>query len=214
MPRTLVVSLVALTTALGLAACGGDDDGGNSGGSAAQGGTGVSTKPVELPASLGPFRDIIEASKARGAKGPSISNQTKHQAKVAQRTQAAYSKAYSGASAGYRQYADENLERLPWVIAVRSSSPGLVIGPVEDPAYLLLATPNHEVKDAGEVQCRIDYSPPTLQGKTPTPESQLTTMCQRSSNGLTVSTGGSGFEGPDGFQAMVDLTNNAYEAAK
>jgi hypothetical protein len=39
-------------------------------------------------------------------------------------------------------------------------------------------------------------------------------MCQRSSNGLTVFAGGSGFEGPDGFQAMVDLTNSAYDAAK
>ena len=212
MPRTLVVSLVALTTALGLASCGGDDDGGGGGGST-QGGSGVSTKPIGLPATLGPFRDIIEATKAKGANGPALSNQTKHQERTKQRTQAAYSKAYSGASSAYRQYADEDLKRLPWVIAVRSPSPGLVLGPVEDPEYLLLAAPLHEVKTSGEVQCRIDSTMPTVQGKTPPPESQITTLCQRSSNGLTVFAGGSGFEGPDGFQAMVDLTNQAWTAA-
>lgn len=211
MIRALTVSLIALTTVAGLTACGSDDS--NDGGGA-QGGPAVSTKPVDLPATLGPFRDIIAASKAKGQNGPALDNQVKHQARVKQKTVAAYSKAYSGASSTYRQYADENLERLPWVVAVRASSPGLVIGPVDDPEYLLLATPNHEVKESGQVQCRIDYSPPTVQGKKPPPESQLTTMCQRSADGLTVSAGGAGFEGPDGFQAMVDLTNGAYDAAK
>jgi hypothetical protein len=103
---------------------------------------------------------------------------------------------------------------MPWVIAVRASSPGLVIGPVDDPKYLLLETPNHEVKQSGPVQCRIDYSPPTVQGKKVPPESQITSMCQRSEGGLTVFTGGGAFQGPAGFQALVDLTNNAYDAAK
>jgi hypothetical protein len=210
--RALAVSLVALTAGVGIAACGGDDKKNDNG--SPQGGTGVSTKPIELPDTLGPFRDIVEASKAKGQNGPALENSKKRQAKVEQTTVAAYSKAYSGASAAYRQYADESLERLPWVIAVRSSSPGLVIGPVEDPSYLLLATPNHEVKQIGQVQCRIDWSPPTVQGKTPPPESEHTTMCQRSAGGLTVFTGGGVFEGPDGLQAMVDLTNAAYDAAK
>jgi hypothetical protein len=210
MPRTLVVSLLALTTAIGLGACGSDDDGG--GGSTAGGGE-VSTKPISLPETLGPFRDVVAASEAKGQKGPAANNARRHQERTKQRTEAAYSKAYDGAASAYRQYADEGLERLPWVIAVRSPSPGLTVGPASDPEYLLLATPEHEVKTMGEVECRIDWSPPALQGKTPDPESENVTMCQRSDDKLTVFAGGNGFKGPQGLQAMVDLTNQAWTAA-
>src|SRR3954469_21353800 len=113
MPKTLAVTLVALATAVALAACGGDDDGG--GGGSAQGGSGVSTKPIALPATLGPFRDTVEAAEAKGQKGPPLENQRKNQARAKEPTEAAYSKAYDGASSAYRQYADEGLERLPWV---------------------------------------------------------------------------------------------------
>src|SRR4051812_14401019 len=210
MTRSLAVCLLALATATGVGACGGDDDGG---GGSAQGGTAVSTKPIALPDTLGSFGDVVEAAKAKGQKGPPLENSRKHQERVKQRTEDAYSKAYGGAAAAYRQYTDENLERLPWVIAVRSKAPGLTEGPASDPEYLLLASPEHEIKTEGEVQCRIDWSPPTLQGKKPDPESELVTMCQRTSNDLTVFVGGGGFKGPDGLSQMVALTNDAYDAA-
>src|SRR4051794_10513222 len=103
MTRAFAVSLIALTTALGLSACG-DDDGG--GGGSTAGGGGVSTKPISLPDTLGGFRDVVDASEAKGQNEPALGNSRKHQERTKQRTEAAYSKAYSGASSAYRQYAD------------------------------------------------------------------------------------------------------------
>ena len=51
-------------------------------------------------------------------------------------------------------------------------------------------------------------------GNRPDPGNQQATMCQRSSDNVTVFAGGGGFKGPDGLQAMAELTNEAWSAAK
>jgi hypothetical protein len=209
--RAIVWTLIALAVglALGVGAgavlFGSDDEG--SGGSGVSGGS----EAIALPAQLGQFRDIAEvtASKSHGA-GPEAAQQ-KRQADVKAATEAAYSKAFGGAAAGYRQYSDDELLRLPWVVAVRADAPGLTDGPVIDPSYLKQAKPPHDVEAVGDVSCAIiwDFTP---EGQTPKPSSEHVTNCQRSGSGLTVFTGGSSFEGPDGLQAMVDLTNAAFDA--
>ena len=116
---------------LGALLFGGDDDG-RATAAASRRRAAAAPRPIELPERLGQFGDIVEATDAKG-EGRGAENQRKHQARIKERTAAAYSKAYDGAAATYRQYADESLERLPWVIAVRAPAPGLTIGPVERP---------------------------------------------------------------------------------
>jgi hypothetical protein len=99
------------------------------------------------------------------------------------------------------------------VIAVRAEAPGLTLGPVVDPAYLKLATPDREVKTFGDVQCEVIWNPPALQGQTPDPKNELTANCQRAGSGVTVLVGGSSFDGAQNQQLMVALTNAAWSAA-
>lgn len=170
-------------------------------------------RPVALPASLGAFEDIIDVTAARHPSAALLTRQRTHQATVRAQTAAAYSAAFGGAGATYRQYADTSLQKLPYVVAVRAPAPGLTIGPVIDAAFLGLATPERQVKTIGRVSCQIAWSPPTVAGRTPDPSSELTVGCQRSDGGVTVFTGGGGFTGPAGLQGMVDLTNAAWSAA-
>jgi hypothetical protein len=185
----------------------GSDDGSGAKSAAAD------TKPIKLPDTLGGFGDLVAvtASKSNGD-SQQVDRQRDHQAKLKSMTEPAYSKAFGGAAATYRAYSDSGLEKTPYVIAVRAEAPGLTLGPVTDPAYLRLATPDREVKTFGEVSCQILWNPPTLEGKTPDPASQYVLNCQRSGSGVTVFVGGSGFVGPADVQAMVGLTNAAWSA--
>lgn len=174
----------------------------------------VNRKPITLPESLGGFTDIADAMAANGASAGVLQRQRAHQAKVLADTVAQYSAAFGGAGVGYRAYADSGLLRLPFVIAVRASSPGLTTqAPVIDAAFLGLATPEREIKSVGAVSCRIDWVPPTVAGHTAPASSEHVSLCQRSTGGVTVLVGSGGFAGPADLQAMADLTNAAWTAA-
>ena len=171
------------------------------------------TRPINLPASLAGLTDVITAIASHHPSAATLARQRSHQARVRSETEAAYSRAFGGAAAAYRQYSDGGLQKLPYVIAVRGPAPGLTIGPVIDAAFLGLATPEREVKTVGAVSCQIFWSPPTVAGRTPPPSSEIVTGCQRSSSGVTVFTGGGAFAGPAGLATMVNLTNAAWTAA-
>jgi hypothetical protein len=177
------------------------------------GGAAVSTHSITLPSTLDGFQDLTAAAKARGARPSVVSKQRADQVRVETATVAAYRQAYGGAAVAYRAYANPGLTLLPYVIAVRASSPGMVLGPVPDAAYLGLAKPPRQVVDSGPVQCEVDWEPPTAAGHPAPPSSELVAACQRTGGGVTVFTGeGGGFKGPSGLSRAVALTNAAFSA--
>ena len=215
---TVIVStVVALAAGLGLGACGSSSKSSSTSSSSASSpgptSTTAGTRPISLPASLDGYRDAADVMAAKGAKASIISARRKNEAAVAAATQAAYSRAYGGAASAFRNYSDAGLSKFPYVIAVRAATPGLTIGPVQDPKFLGLATPEREVKTVGAVQCQIDWSPPTVAGQTPAPSSELVVACQRSEGRLSVFVASGGFAGPAGLAALVGLTNSAFSAA-
>lgn len=178
--------------------------------------SGVSNAPITLPAQLDGFTDIVQAM---GAIGEDSAQRTKAvafrrdtEAKTESLTRAAYEKAYPGASAAYRGYARADLSVLVSVIAVRAPSPGLTLGPVGDPATLAVAVLPQQIKVFGEVRCQVAQEQITPAGKPVDPSLDLTVLCQRSSANLTVRVSGSPFQGADGQQSIVALTNAAWTA--
>jgi hypothetical protein len=171
------------------------------------------TKPISLPAALSGYKDLAAAIAANGAKGTRLQSQVTNQAHVRAATEAAYHTAFAGAASAYRAYSDSALSQQLYVIAVRAPAPGMTIGPVSDPAFLGLATPEREVKSAGDVSCQIEWLPPTVAGHTAPASSEHVVACQRSASGVTVFTGSSGFTGPSGLQAMAGFTDAAWAAA-
>lgn len=101
---------------------------------------------------------------------------------TARLTVAAYSRAYGGAAAAFHDYADSFSDEPMTVVAVRASSPGLTVGPVEDPA-----------------DRHLD------------PSKFYYTQCQRTGSQLTVLVFGQ-FHGDAGKRDAVALTNGAYRA--
>ena len=109
----------------------------------------------------------------------------------------------------------EGLEQLPNVVVVRADAPALTIGPYQDAQYLRLATPTREVKQIGDVQCEINWVPPTVAGQKVDPETEIVTNCQRTGGGRTAFVyGGGAFKGPSGEQQIVGLTDAAWQAAQ
>lgn len=202
--------LIALAVGVGLGALlfGSGGGGSGSGGS----GTAADTRAIQLPPSLGQFKDRTDVVAAH-TKASTASAQRTNETKVHSATVAAYSKAFGGAAADYRAYADAGLTHLAYVIAVRGNAPGLTIGPTEDltayRSFFQIAYPLDQVTAVGSVSCHINWQP-TPVGKTPPPVDERIVACQRSANGVTVFVGGSGFTGPSGLQAMAALTNSAF----
>jgi hypothetical protein len=125
----LIVGLVigiAAGIAIGALVFGGDDN--DNGGS---GGGSVSTEPIKLPASLAGFDDIVATVKAKNPPAAALKSQEDRNASTTKLTIDAYSKAFDGAAVDYHQYADANLDKMPWVIAVRAPAPQLTIGQCE-----------------------------------------------------------------------------------
>lgn len=182
------------------------------GGSSGSTTTTISTKPIQLPASLGTFKDLSGVIASRQP-GSTLARRTSaNQAKVAALTAAAYHRAFGGAAAAYRAYADSGITHQVYAIAVRSPAPGVTIGPVVDPAYLGLAVPEREVKAVGPVSCEIDWTP-VVAGNKPQPSDEHVGVCERSTSGVTVFVGGGGFSGPAGLQSLAGLANQAWSAA-
>jgi hypothetical protein len=202
--------LVALAVGIGLGALLFGSGGSGSGGS----GAAADTRAIQLPESLGQFKDRTDAVTAH-AKASTASAQRTNEAKVHSATVAAYSKAYGGAAADYRAYADGSFTHLAYVIAVRADAPGLTVGPTEDPAayraFFQVAQPADQVTSVGSVSCHISWVPVPV-GETPKAEDERIAGCQRTAGGVTVFVGGSGFAGPSGLQAMAALTNSAFSS--
>jgi hypothetical protein len=200
-----LVAVVALAVGLGIGAIafGGSDDGTSGEGR---------TAAISLPAEIDGYPELMKAIEANDPPAKLHKEQGANQEKVAAATAAAYSKAFGGAAAAYRSYADASLEEMPYVIAVRTEAPGLVIGPVLDPGFLDLVNAQREVRSVGEVECQIVWGPPAVKGTRPDPSSELTTNCQRTGAGMTVFVGSAGFEGPDGLKSMASFTEAAWKA--
>ena len=173
----------------------------------------ISTKQITLPATLAGYKDVVDVIASKTSNQSPAQRQRTEQAKVKAETEAAYRQAFGGAAAAYREYADPGLQKLPYVIAVRGSAPGLTLGPVEDASFLGLARPEREVRAIGRVSCLIQWSPPTIAGRTPDPSSEHVTNCQRSDSGVSVFVGGAGFAGPTGLESLVSFANAAWSAA-
>jgi len=170
---------------------------------------GTQTTPIRLPARLGQFEDLVAVTRQHSASAAAF--QARMQGHTASLTIAAYERAYSGASVAYRAYADNTLELLPSVIAVRAPSPGLTLGPVMDPADLGLAIDDHTVQLFGDVSCAV-YNGAVVAGQKVNPASLTYEQCQRTGPHLSVFVYGGGFEGNTGRDAIVALTNAAYNA--
>jgi hypothetical protein len=206
---TLLCAALALA-ALALAGCGGG--GSSSDGGDTDGGGEVGTAAIELPAEIGGLSEMLKAMEAKSPPAKTLSEQTKSQEETAELTAAAYTKAYGGAAAAYRQYADAELLKMPYVIAVRAEAPGMVIGPVYDPKFLGLENAEREVVTVGEAECQVAWSPPTPTGTKPDPSSELATNCQQVGSGVSVFVGSAGYEGPSGLKEMAAFTEAAFKA--
>jgi hypothetical protein len=207
-PALLLATLALLLGAIALAGCGG----GESTGESTDESGAASTDPISLPAELDGLKELVKAVEARGGDAESVKSQVENQEQTSKSTEAAYSEAFDGAAAAYLTYSDASLEHLPYVIAVRADAPGMTIGPITDPSYLGLAKPEREVREVGEVECQIIWSPPVTAGMKPDPSSELTTNCQRTGSGTTVYTGAAGYEGPSGLKALSSFTDAAWKA--
>jgi hypothetical protein len=208
----LLAALALLVGAVALSGCGGSGD--DTGGSTTTDGTGgeAGTGPIDLPPELDGLKELVKAVEARKSPAKVVDSQVENQEEVAKATEAAYSKAFDGATAAYLSYSDSDLLHMPYVIAVRAEAPGMTIGPVVDPSFLGLAKPEREVQTIGEVECQVIWSPPVTEGMKPDPSSELTTNCQRSGSGATVYTGAAGYEGPSGLKSLSSFTDAAWEA--
>ncbi len=170
---------------------------------------------ISLPQSLPGFKDIVAATadKAKG-KNSIVKSIRRHQAVVTSHTVAQYRQAYHGAAVAYHAYSDAELDAFPWVIAIRTNAPGITIGPYQDAKYLGLAIADRFVKRFGDVQCAIQTGLTTVAGRKPDLSEEVPFLCQRTANGVTVMTGGGGFEGPAGVQRLVALTDAAGQAVR
>jgi hypothetical protein len=127
-------------------------------------------------------------------------------------TLAEYRRAYPGAAVAYRGYANASLAIFTDVVAVRAPSPGLTIGPVGDPADLGLAMDEDTVESFGDVSCVVTTQEEVLAGQPVKPSSLIYGQCQRSGPHLSVFVRGSVLQGNGGRDAIVALTNAAYDA--
>jgi hypothetical protein len=211
--KRLPLALVALVAILAVAGCGGgdDDSGGSDGGGAGGTKSAPNTTAIELPATLGSYKDVIDVAKSKAPNGTTVAAQEQRQANAERLTTAAYSAAFGGAASAFRSYGDQALEQLPSVIAVRAEAPGITFGPVVDPKDLRLAKPQNEVQKIGEVECLVFWLP-VPEGQTPPGDQPNVRQCQRVGSGVTVFVYGSGFNGPAGVEAMAKLTDDAFAA--
>jgi hypothetical protein len=210
-PPVLGILLLAALAVVAVAGCGGGGSSTDAGGTGSSGGE-VSTAAIELPAEIDGYAEMVKQIEAKKPSAKTLEEQTKSQEETAEMTAAAYTKAFGGAAAAYRQYAESELLKMPYVIAVRAEAPGMVIGPVYDPKFLGLENAEREVVAVGPVECQIAWSPPSPTGTKPDPSSELTTNCQRVGSGVSVFVGSAGYEGPGGLKAMASFTEAAWKS--
>lgn len=167
---------------------------------------------IALPAELAGYRDradaVADKSEERGTE------EQQRLQKTYDLTTQWYQQAFDGAGVGVRTYSDDELTFFPTVIAVRAASPGLFTGPVVDRTIMKMeAGPGmYDRVVEGDVECLSTSSVAVIEGKEVDPEDQLTTVCRRANDTVTVYVHASA-KGPAGQQQMVEVTNAAFEAA-
>lgn len=196
------LGIVALSVVLLLSGC--SDDGSGRGE--------VDTDAVELPAELAGLRDRADVVADR-ADDERAEKERENFEKARARTEEWYHRAYDDAGFGMRAYADDDLDFLPTVIAVRAPSPGLTNGPVADPEVLGLAggpgVPERVESDG--VEC-LQFSTSVVPlGQEPDPEDITTSLCQVGDESLTVFVHGIG-NGPDHQERAIELARAAFDA--
>ncbi len=167
------------------------------------------TRAVALPEELGGLKDIDKASDAVSTKGSA--ERRARNAHTYVRTQRQYAAAFGGAGVGVRTYADQGLEFLGTVVAVRAPSAGLTIGPDADPADLGLGAPQREIKHFDDLECLVVNVQTVMKGQQADPEQQTTTLCRRSNSTVTVEAFGNG-RGPAQQKLIIALTEAAFAA--
>lgn len=208
------LGIVALSAVLLLSGC--SDDGGNDAddevrGAGARAGA-VDTRPIELPAELAGLRDRSDVVKD-AADDERAATDRENFEKTRARTEEWYAEAYDGAGFGMRTYADDDLDFLPTVIAVRAHSPGLTNGPVGDPEVLGIAggpgLPERIESDG--VEC-VQFAVTTVPfGEEVDPEDITTPVCMVTDEELTVfvHAGGTGTEDQE---RTIELARAAFDA--
>ena len=171
--------------------------------------SGPDTRAITLPDTLGSFQDELTVVKSKNPSQKQLDTQTKTQGDTARLTVAAYSKAYGGAAAAARSYADTGLEQFLNVVAVRAATPGLTIGPVSDPADLGLKVNMREIVTQGDAQCTIAHTTMTSAAEAVDTSTQITTVCQKSAGGVTVQVFGN-LTGTEGLTTTVALVDEAW----
>lgn len=208
------LGFVALSIVLLLSGCsddgGSDGDGGTRGAGAPAGE--VDTRAIELPAELAGLRDRADVVE-QTAGAERAATERDNAEKTRTRTEEWYGHAYDGAGFGMRAYADDDLEFLPTVIAVRAPSPGLTSGPVADPEVLgIEAGPGVPVLvESDGVEC-LEFSAVTVpEGQQVDPEDVVTSLCLATAEDRTVFVHGiSG--GKEGQERAIALARAALDA--
>ena len=122
----------------------------------------ISTKPISLPATLDGYKDVVDVIASKTSNQSAAQRQRTEQAKVKALDRGRLPPGIWGCRGGVPPVRGPGLQKLPYVIAVGGSAPGLTLGPVEDASFLGLARPEREVRAIGRVSCLIQWSPPTI----------------------------------------------------
>lgn len=208
------LGIVALSAVLLLAGCSDDGDSGEDDGARRAGAPAgeVDTRPIELPAELAGLRERADVVEDTSDEERATTERDNFE-KTRSRTEEWYDRAYDGAGFGMRAYADDDLDFLPTVIAVRAHSPGLTNGPVGDPEVLGIAggpgLPERIESDG--VEC-LQFAVTTVPfGEEVEPEDVTTPVCMVTDEELTVfvHAGGTGTEAQE---RTIELARAAFDA--
>jgi hypothetical protein len=173
------------------------------------GGLGGSSGAITAPGSLGSLKSLHEASvQVGGDKGAANADR---QAADDVRSAKLMSTAYGGAAATVAHYADEELDDIVALSVVRADSPEPFVQ-YQNLKELAEAVPQNELVRTGDVACLVFNADFVKSGPEPT-DGVMTTLCQRTGNGLTVQVRPSGDiqHHPDQVAALVD---NAWDAVR
>jgi hypothetical protein len=168
------------------------------------------TAALEAPATLGGYQTLETASAAVDGDSDAAARLAERTTAWNARTAEAVSQAYGGAAAFAATYANEGLDIIVPLIAVRASSPR-PFAPYTDAETLGLARSPQEVRTFGEVSCVVQNRA-TPAGQEPDADATLATTCVRTGDDLTVQVL---YPGPDlGTQpeAVARLVDEAWAA--
>lgn len=197
----LVIGVLFWTDTIGGSGSGSDSAAGGTSGSGA----------VSMPDELGGLKTETAAMRAKGAEQKSIDSAETRLDHMRSLTTKQYAEAYPGAGIGVQAYANESLDFMPVVIAIRAdSTPILANAVAQDPADAGLAVNQSEIKVVGDVRCTIYHTQAVMAGDTPDPDQVAASLCQETAHGFTVFVTGPG-NGTAGVTQMVNLTKAAFD---